>query len=223
VNNILGKTRIAPYVWDPMFIEESGSKYSSDDMPMQRPFIIMEPNISFQKCSLIPIMIVEAFQRRSPTLVGEIIVINGAKLLENNYFKENVLPYLEVVKAGKLKLVPRANVVNLMKAIPHAIIVQHQWNNEYNYSLLEFMHMGYPVIHNVKRFQQYGYYYEGGNFDQGADRVATVIKDHDANKFAYASHVKQLTWRFSIHNPENQKAWDAMLGAKSPNLIAKPL
>ena len=222
VNNILGKTRIAPYVWDPMFIEETGTKYNSENVPSQRPFLIMEPNISFQKCSLIPIMIVEAFQRRSPSLVGEIIVINGAKLLENTYFKENVLPYLEVAKVGKLKLVPRANVVNLMKAVPHAIVVQHQWNNEYNYSFLEFMHMGYPVIHNVKRFQEYGYYYEGGNFEQGADKIQTVIKDHDANKYSYASQIKQLTWRFSIHNPDNQKSWNEMLGSKSTNLIAKP-
>ena len=56
----------------------------------------------------------------------------------------------------------------------------------------------------------------------GADKVASVIKDHDANKYSYASQVKQLTWRFSIHNPDNHIRWNEMLGAKSTNLIAKP-
>ena len=213
-NAMLGKTRIVPYVWDPMFIEESGTKYSSKEASAQRTFLIMEPNISFQKCSLIPILCIEAYYRKHPTCVGEIITINGAKLLENPYFRDSILPTLQIARDGKLKLLPRANVVNLMKAAPNAIVVQHQWNNEYNYSFLEFVHMGYPVIHNIKRFKEFGYYYEGSNFEAGGDQIARAVREHDANLFSYESQMKQLTWRFSIHNPDNHTRWNEMLGGR---------
>lgn len=217
INALCGKTRIAPYVWDPMFIENSGQAYDDKGLSLEseRLFVIMEPNISFQKNSVIPITVAEAYYRRHPKRVAQVIAINGERLKNNPYYQASVLPNLSIYKDGKLQLTPRAHIVNLVKAFPSAIIIMHQVNNEYNYSFLEFITMGFPVVHNIKRFKEYGYYYDGNDFDGGADMIDRIIKYHSTNKVAYAAQVKQLTWNFSINNPANLEGWNDLLFKKA--------
>lgn len=205
INGLCGKTRIAPYVWDPMFIEELGHLYKP--VSGARTFVVMEPNISFQKNSLIPIMAMEAFYRKNPSKVKEAIVVNGHKFKENPYFMKNIAPHLTIFKAGLLQLMPRAHIVNFARAYPHAIILQHQVNNAYNYSFLEWMYMGFPVVHNIPAFKEYGYYYESNDFDAAAEKMETILQHHDLNVETHRAHARQLAWRFSPYNPENMMGW----------------
>ena len=214
INGLYGKTRIAPYVWDPMFIEEHGSRYDATGVTQQTPriFLVMEPNISFQKNALVPILALEAYYRKHPHLVDHVIVVNGVKFKDNAYFTANIAPHLSILKAGKLQLMPRAHVGNLMKVMKHAIVIQHQVNNEYNYSLLEFMKMGFPLIHNVPRLSSYGYYYEGNDFDAAAAKMEQVVAAH--NPTQYKAHAEQLAHQFSIHNPANVEGWRRLVTVK---------
>ena len=218
INALCGKTRIAPYVWDPMFIEHLGQVYTDKGLSLESPrtFLIMEPNISFQKNSVIPIMVMEAYYRKHPGRLDRVMAINGERLKQNQYYQTSILPSLTINKAGKLELTPRAHIINLVKAFPSAIVVMHQVNNEYNYSFLEFFTMGFPVVHNIQRFKEYGYYYEGNDFDAGADQIDNIVRTHADNKVAYATQIKQLTWNFSIHNPRNIAGWKDLLFTKVP-------
>jgi hypothetical protein len=211
INGMCGKTRIAPYVWDPMFIQELGHMYDDTGLGLNSPrtFIVMEPNISFQKNCLIPIMALEAYYRKHPERVEQVIVINGHKFVENAYFVNSVAPNLSIYASGKLKLMPRAHMINVARAFRNAIIVQHQVNNGYNYSFLEWFTMGFPLVHNIPQFKEYGYYYDGNDFHGAASQIEQIVADH--NKEAYAAHAKQLAWRFSIYNPENVHAWKKLL------------
>lgn len=208
INGLCGKTRIAPYVWDPLFIENLES-YNSTGLTVDTPrtFIIMEPNISFQKNALIPIMTMEAYFRKFPRRIDQVIVVNGNRLKENPYFATSVLPNLTIFKAGKLQLLPRAHMSNIVKAFRNAIVVQHQVNNAYNYSFLEWITLGYPLVHNVSRLKDYGYYYDGNNFDAACDQIEAVVKNHTTNKEIYKAQAKQLAWLFSIYNPVNTEEW----------------
>ena len=213
INGLCGKTRIAPYVWDPMFISELGQVYTHEGLTLTSPrtFVVMEPNISFQKNSLIPILAIEAYYRKYPDRVEQVIVINGNKFMENEYFRNSIAPTLSCLAAGKLQLMPRAHIINLAKAFKNAIIIQHQVNNGYNYSFLEWVTMGYPVIHNVPQFKEYAYYYDRNDFDEAAKLIEKVVSTHYHNREAYAAHAKQLVWRFSIHNPENAQSWKRLI------------
>ena len=135
---------------------------------------------------------------------------DGAKLLENPYFRDSILPTLQIARDGKLRLLPRANVVNLMKAAPNAIVVQHQWNNEYNYSFMEFVHMGYPVIHNIKRFKDFGYYYEASDLDE-IGKMLEQTRIHEQILETYKSHAQTLIWTHSPYNPSVQKKWNEII------------
>lgn len=209
INGICGKTRIAPYVWDPLFIENEGSSYDGSGLNADSPrnFIIMEPNISFQKNALIPIMAMEAYFRKFPSRVDQVIVVNGQKFKDTPYFATSILPNLTIFKAGKLQLMPRAKMTNMVKTFKTAIVLQHQINNLYNYSFLEWFTLGYPLIHNVPRFKDYGYYYNENDFDGAAALIETIVTTHEKNKEAYKAHAKQLSWLFSIYNPANVEVW----------------
>jgi hypothetical protein len=212
INGLCGKTRIAPYVWDPMFIEELGFLYKPVSGP--RTFVVMEPNISFQKNSLIPIMALEAYYRKNRSNVKEAIIVNGQKFKDNEYFMKSVAPNLTILKDGILHLMPRAHIVTFARAFPNAIVLQHQVNNQYNYSFLEWMHMGFPVIHNISLLKEFGYYYEENDFNGAADKIDAIVKYHDCNVETHRAHARQLTWRFSPYNPENMLGWIKLMFEK---------
>jgi len=217
INGMCGRTRIAPYVWDTHFIEELGEVYDPAGLTPSTPrgFVVMEPNISFQKNSLVPMLALEAYYRKYPTLIDQCIVVNGVKLKENAFFSANIAPSLSILAAGKMQMMPRAHIINLARVFKNAIIIQHQITNEYNYSFLEWITMGFPVVHNVARFKSYGYYYEGNDFDAAAAQIEVIVAHHEKNREAYKAHAKQLTWAFSPYNPENAEAWRSLVLEKS--------
>ena len=209
INGLCGKTRIAPYVWDSLFIDKFESRYNGSNLTETTPrtFLIMEPNISFQKNALIPILAMEAYYRKYPDRVEQVIVVNGQKLQDSPYFASSILPYLTIFQSGKLKLMTRAHMVNIVKVFTNAIVLQHQVNNSYNYSFMEWMMLGYPLVHNVERFKEYGYYYSGNKFDEAAKQIESIVGFHETNAQVYKAHAEQLAWRFSIYNPDNIEAW----------------
>ena len=216
VNDLCGRVRIAPYLWDPLFILQAQARYDPSHLAPTTPrlFVIMEPNISFQKNALIPIMAMEAYYRKNPHLVDTVIVVNGEKFKQVPWFSENIAPTLSIFRDGKLQLMPRAHMHNAVKAFKNAIVLQHQVNNQYNYSTLEWLTLGFPLIHNIPRFRDYGYYYEGNDFYGAANQIEVVTKRHSDNLDTYGAQAAQLAWSFSIRNPANIKAWEELAFSK---------
>lgn len=210
INKVFPSYKIAPYVWEPMFIKDLIGVYAHRPAPPYS-FTIIEPNISFQKSSLIPIMIAEAYYRANPDKVHEIAVVNGNKLMESPYFKATLLPTLELYKAGKLHMLPRADTRSLAKTLNSNILIQHTVNNEYNYIFLEHLMMGFPVVHNFEKFKEYGYYYSGDSIKEGCEQIHKITTTHHMRIEAYKVAANQLHWNFSISNPDNMKGWAELL------------
>jgi hypothetical protein len=210
INGLCGKTRIAPYVWDPHFVNDLADIWTPSKDYGKR-FVIMEPNISFQKNSFVSILAIEAFYRRNPKRVSEVVVVNGAKLKENPYFQHSILPNLTLFRDGKLQLMPRAHMVNFARVFKDAVVLQHQVNNEYNYSFLEWLYMGFPVVHNHRRLSEYGYYYPENDFEAAADQIERVVEGFEVVRESYKSQARQLLWRFSIYNPANLEEWQRLI------------
>ena len=215
INGITSKAKVCPYVWDPRFIQVNKDIYQHRMAPPYS-FTVMEPNISFQKNSFFPIMMVEALFKKFPHLVQDCVVINGDKFKNNPYFSQNILNELEIFKAGRLHLLPRADVITVSKHLNNHILLQHTVNNEYNYSFLEHMYMGFPVVHNFSCFKDYGYYYENNNLDSAIAAIEDVITNHILRKEMYKTQSQELAWRFSPYNSENQKAWLKMINDAVP-------
>jgi hypothetical protein len=208
--------KIAPYVWDPCILTDDGRRNVSwrvrrdDEKPV---FIIMEPNISFQKTSVIPILIAEEFARKHPNFDFDLVILNGERMSASGYFKHNIEPSLRGL-SGKIRYAGRHDMITVMKSYPHATAICHHFNNEYNYMVLEFLHAGYPVLHNCGTWKDFGYYYEDNDTVEGCKQLEQSIQFHNERLETYKGHSRALTWRHSIYNPDIQKAWCNLMEGK---------
>lgn len=208
------KVKCAPYIWDPIILTDDGRRRISwtPPSPHDTPkVIIMEPNISFQKSSLVPIMAMERWYRQHKDWKGELCVFNGERLNMTPFFKESILPTLDLYKDGKIKLLGRRDIISILKEYPSATFILHQWNNEYNYMLFELFWAGYPVIHNAMSWESYGYCYPGSDLNKIGQLYDTIVSSHHEKLETYKAHTRALAWKHSPYNPEVQKGWAEIL------------
>jgi hypothetical protein len=214
--------KVAPYIWDSSIMTDDGRRHISwrPRLNGEKPtFIIMEPNISFQKNSLVPILAVEAFARTHPDVEFDCIIFNSDRLQRSPFFNESIRPYLETMtKKGKANIqwAGRKDIISILTTYPHLMAVCHQVNNEYNYMILEFLNAGFPVIHNGDTWKDFGYAYEGNDFVKASELMWKATASHHEKLEPYKAHGKILAWRHSVYNPQMQESWRAMLeGSKN--------
>jgi hypothetical protein len=206
--------RIAPYIWDPCIMTDDGRRFIQwrERLPGEKPtFIIMEPNISFQKTCLVPLLAIEQFSRDHPNVDFDCILFNSERILRSPFFNESLKPYLQVFTKGKITYAGRKDIISILQSIPHLMAICHQVNNEYNYMILEFLNAGYPVIHNGETWKSFGYTYSSNNFKDAASQMWKATQSHHEKLETYKAHSKILGWRHSIYNPEVQEGWRKLL------------
>ena len=206
------KTLTVPYVWDSCFVDNTTKdlKWRPRINLEKETFVITEPNISFQKSSIIPILALERWYRQNKELDFQVIVINGERLLQTPYFKESIYDTLDLVKDGKIFMLPRSDIQKTLEIYPYANFILHQINNEYNYMALELLHNRYPVIHNAKSWKEFGYYYEASDLDDMIKQFELTRK-HSTILETYTTHAKSLIWTHSPYNSNVQKVWDEII------------
>jgi len=200
-----------PYVWDSQVLLGNGERHFQWKPSETDTFLILEPNISFQKCSLVPLMILEAWFRKNPDWKGEVVIINGERLNMIPFFKESIWNTLDIVKAGRVKIRPRMDILTLLKEFPSAIPICHQINNEYNYMILEYFISGYPVLHNAPLCKDLGYYYENSDTKEGAKMLNYILTEHDNNISEYHKRNDIVLQRYHADNQELIETYDKLI------------
>jgi len=206
--------RIAPYIWDPCVMTDDGRRYIGwrERVAGEKPtFIIMEPNISFQKTCLVPLLAIEQFARDHPDVDFDCVLFNSDRVQRSPFFNDSVKPYLQTFTKGKITMAGRKDIISILQSIPHLMAVCHQVNNEYNYMILEFLHAGYPVIHNGNTWKEFGYTYDGNDFKAAAQQMWKATQSHQEKFEAYRAHSRILAWRHSVYNPQVQEGWRQLL------------
>jgi len=205
--------KIAPYVWDPCILTLNGTrtfKWRSRKSGEKETIIILEPNISFQKSALIPLLIADRNYKDNKRDL-QVLIGNGERLLMNPFFTNTILPYLELYKDNKLIFGKRHTIAEIMNDYPHAYAICNQWNNEYNYMTLEYLHAGFPIIHNASDWSDAGYYYKCNSITDGASALLRAQTHHSSSLETYMSGAEVIRWRHSIYNPDLQRAWEKVL------------
>ena len=201
-----------PYIWDSCFLTntEKNLTWRARSGEEKETIIITEPNISFQKSAIIPILALERWYRKNKKWDGQVVVMNGERLLMVPFFKENIWDTLELVKDGKITMIGRNDIQKTMEIYPYATFLLHQVNNEYNYMTLELLHNGYPVLHNAHTWKHHGYYYEGSDLD-GIGKMLDQTRIHEHILETYKSHAQSLIWTHSPYNPSVQAKWNEII------------
>lgn len=205
--------KIAPYVWDPCILTLDGTRnlrWRPRRSTEVETLVILEPNISFQKASLIPILIAERSYRYNKRPL-HVLIGNGDRLMKNPFFTQTILPTLELAKDSMLTFDGRHDIPSIMKDHPHATALCHQWNNQYNYMTLEYLVAGFPVVHNAPDWSDIGYFYKGHDINEGLAALQRVQSQHANSMERYKSGAEVARWRHSPYNPEVQKAWEELL------------
>jgi hypothetical protein len=207
------ETQVGPYVWDPSFVTDDGRRYLSWRPPVageKETIVITEPNISFQKSSVIPLLMIDRWYRKNPGWNGRVVVVNGPRILQIPHFKNNIYDTLDIVKDGKVEMAERKDIITTLKTYPSATFICHQINNEFNYMVMELLWLGFPVLHNARSWEAYGYYYPGSDLDAGG-KILHTIKNHKEHLEIYKAHARALAWRHSPYNADVQVAWTKLL------------
>jgi len=210
---------IAPYIWNDKILKlalANESRPTTWDNSVdwhKRNIVIMEPNLGFQKCFYVPLLIAATFARNNPQWLGRIKIYNFQRILRNNNFETNIFPLLGIDKT-KIELCSRLPIVDIMADNRDAIFVHHQINNEYNYMFFELMSQGFPIIHNVSSWKNYAYYYSTqAIIDKELPQALLykVIREHKNVLSIYKGQYESLLWSHSIYNPELQRIWSELL------------
>jgi hypothetical protein len=212
--NHCAKAKIAPYIWDPSILTLGGKrtfKWRPKASGEPQVIVILEPNISFQICSLIPLLIVEHLYRSSKQDF-KVLLGNSEKFQQNPFFMKTILPTLELYKDKKLLLSGRHTITSIMSEYPSAFAIGHHWNNEYNYMTLEYLLAGFPIIHNASDWSDAGYFYEGSSITEGSAKLKAALELHETSLERYQAGAAALQWRHSPYNPDVQKDWIELLG-----------
>lgn len=203
--------KVVPFIWDPMFIDSNNRalKQAGKKFPKYIPkpvsekkISVMEPNLNVVKYALIPILIAErVFRKFGDGAFKQIWIASGDKLLKNKYFK-GMLKYLDIVKAENplIRFIPRYPVA-IFLAEETDVVLSHQWTNPLNYSYLDAMYFGYPLVHNADMIKDAGYYYEDFNISEGAKQLTIALNTHDSNIEKYNAKNKKVLNRYLSTNP----------------------
>jgi len=209
------KDMVAPYVWDSCIVTRNGEtnlRWRPRTSDEDDVIVIMEPNISFQKCYLIPLLIVERWYRRGGRKwKGRVMICNGNRMKVSPHFAQTLEPTLDLCSDGRVEYTERMDIVSALTKWPSAVYVAHQYNNEYNYMALEHLWTGFPLIHNCRTWADFGYSYSGNDIEDGSRKLEAAYSSHAEKVEVYRAHAQTLAWRHSPYNPEVQAAWDRLL------------
>jgi hypothetical protein len=207
---------IVPFIWNPKYLQETLEeiddpakkfKYPSKYIPSETKVIgIMEPNLSVQKCCVIPTMIAEESFR---TLIGQKhikqLMITNSTGENNNVSKHkeflSIIKSFDLFKAGKITAEARY-ITSFLLSQYTDIIISHQIMNPLNYVYLDIAYMGYPILHNAPYVKDLGYYYEGFDVQQGAEKLNDILENHDKRIDEYNEKNKIVINRYLSTNPE---------------------
>jgi hypothetical protein len=210
---------IAPYVWDSSILTRDGTKQISwkpPATPEDEVFVIMEPNISFQKASIVPLCIIEKWYRekgKARGWGGSVVVVNGDRLGMVPHFRENFMTHLELFKDGKIEMRGRQDIISTLEEFPSATFVLHNYNNEFNYMTLELLSCGFPVLHNAPSWVEFGYGYVEADLAAGVALIEDS-RSHADRMETYKAHAATLSWRYSPYNPAIHAAWQRIIENK---------
>ena len=154
---------ICPYVWDSTFIDKYRiqNNLNMNYTPTKQllDIVILEPNVSIHKTSLVPLLICEEFYNKNPNKLGKIYLFCEP----DSNFKEN-LWYLKIFRDDKVEFFNRMVSMDLYSSLNNLgkkyVILSSNIRNGLNFLHLECFKLNIPIIHNCKPFKNSGLYYQ---------------------------------------------------------------
>jgi hypothetical protein len=190
--------RIAPYVWDPTWIQ-GYPRWTRPADWRTMDIVVVEPNLSFQKCSLYPILLVQAFRSAYPEWKGSLIVQNSERLFLSRWFRERLAPSLK----GSIVWKGRQTLETILLENRSAAFVSYPITNDYNYLVLELLYLGFPILHHSDMWST-GSNWSINKWSEALQQLRTLLEFHTPRNHS-------VIWYHSSQNPINRSRWMSIL------------
>ncbi|MDM0043396.1 DUF2827 domain-containing protein [Variovorax dokdonensis] len=207
---------VAPYLWSPMFLdaraqetERAGFRFGYQPARGKWRVAIFEPNISVVKNCLVPLLACDVAYRQRPDGIESMQVLNALHMKEHPtllYLANS----LDLVRQHKAKFHGRHDFAGFM--VQHAdAVVAHQWQNAQNYSYLDALHGGYPLVHNSPWLRELGYYYPDFDIAAAGAQLLHALQVHDAQLDDYRANARRFIAGLDPLAPANVDACARLL------------
>ena len=204
--------RIVPYVWSGFFIDDKMKSLSEKNLNPGFRYkdvnnvCIFEPNLSHIKNCIIPLSICEKFNHLFPGELGDVNTFSCEKIRKNNFFEKLMQQFSIVNQGKKCYFNNRWGSLDALSKFG-STVVSHQFYNELNYSSMEVLYLGLPLIHNSPRMQDVGYYYPDFDIEMGAKQLKNAIQNHSSTIDLYKKDCKDFLDQFNPQKDENIKSY----------------
>ena len=196
---------ILPYIWSPKYINLHADIFESNGLsPYYKPgkpytFSVLEPNLNMTKNCIPSIMIMEEVLHRGNSDFNKLIAYCSHVVSEKKYFMY-FINQLDLFHKQKISFAGRENLVGIFSRQANACISHHLMNG-LNYTYLECLHFGVPLVHNSAYIEDAGFYYPGYDIHAGADQVEKMIETYDKD---YDKHMKKNREVLHRYSPDNE-------------------
>jgi hypothetical protein len=212
-----------PFIWSHKYLLEvlvdienshqrgsikKGFKYQPKEV---KDIGIMEPNINIVKFCTIPLLIAEESYRTETgkNKIGYVSISNVNDTLHKNEFM-NMVRSLDLNDDKKISVEGRYKTGWAVTQY-FDVIISHQLLNPLNYLYLDIAYMGYPVLHNAPMCKDIGYYYEGSNTVDGAEKLNWILENHDDHIDEYVERNKEALYRYHYTNEDLIETYDTLI------------
>ncbi len=192
-------TKVVPFVWDPMVIENAAAQLEEkgEYRPRGGPrrLSVIEPNDDVLRFCLYPILAAEQAYRARPSAIACLQVANAESLIYDDTEFASVMQQLDIVKSDKTRFLGRVETPAFLAGSTD-IVISHQWGLALAQHYLEFCWLGYPVIHNAQLVADLGYYYPGNDVETAAALLIEATSSHDVGWERYRERQRHAIGRF---------------------------
>jgi GR25 family glycosyltransferase involved in LPS biosynthesis len=192
-----------PHLWSPLFTLING------ELPIYKQrssrkidIVIIEPNMSYVKCGLAPLMISEKLNLEKPELINKVYFYNSP----DNDVAKGMIKSLKLSEDGKIKFMPRMPINEILKffAEPgknngnHVVFLAHQTYVPHNYAYYDVLASGFPLVHNSPPLFENGVGLYYTDFENGAQMVESVLS------LDISSYREKALKYLETYNPYNE-------------------
>jgi len=206
----------SPYLWSSFFIDEASRQKKGRTLRFNKDraggISILEPNISYIKNFIIPILASEKANLKSPEAINTVSVFN-TQHLKNTEFLHSITSGMSINKQKKLYLSNNWEAPDIYSRCGQHII-SHQVDSELNYQHLEALYLDLPLIHNSKTISSTGYYYKDSEIELAANQLINSILHHTNNLGEYRNASRELISIFSPGNKRNLDIYASLIFEK---------
>jgi len=212
------EVKVAPYVWDPRFIEKSASDfqkvhnkevYYKPNGVKQKRILNFEPNLNAVKVSTQSLVILEKFCRQYPDLLGDCYFFNSNKIKLKKDFIDFV-KNLDVYKSRKLSFEGGMAIVNALAKYGD-IVLANQNQNELNYLYLDAAWLGFPILHNSPMMKEIGFYYPENDAEKASEILKDLCNNFDNKYEDYRSESMEKAKKYMISDEKNVKEYTKLI------------